>query len=297
MNNINKLLGNIGENARMALVALMSNKLRALLTTFGIGIGIAAVIVLVSLGNAVQDYVTKQFMGVGYDLIYVRSAPTAGGFGERAGRSGRRATILGTVANYFDILNKQLASGRFFDDTDVQSSARVAVIGQTTIKNLFGANIDPIGENIRVNDVPFKVIGTLASSGTNSGGGDQDDVIVVPISAAQAHLNTEKTSAGELPITQIYIQAANVDSIDSIISNVTILLRAQHKVKAGADDDFNLNAQKDLLDSFQQTITMLTLFLSVVGGISLLVGGIGVMNIMLVTVAERTREFRHSRRR
>src|SRR5262249_28343964 len=201
-----------------------------------------------------------------------------------------RATVLGTVANYFDILNKQLASGRFFDDTDVQSSARVAVIGQTTIKNLFGTDVDPIGESIRVNNVPFKVIGTLASSGTNSGGGDQDDVVIVPITAAQAHLNAEKTTRGELPISQIYIQAASVDAIDGIISNITTLLRGQHKIKAGADDDFNVNAQKDILDSFQQTISMLTVFLSVVGGISLLVGGIGVMNIMLVTVVERTRE-------
>jgi putative ABC transport system permease protein len=326
-------MSKFSENARMALVALMTNKLRALLTTIGIGIGIAAVIVLISLGNAVHDYLTRQFLSVGSDLIYVRSAPSSSGFGQRVGRSGvelssltskdvsllgdsfnvpnvkavvplieirqpvnygsrteQRASIYATTANYFDTLNRQLASGRLLDDQDVQASARVAVIGQTTIKNLFSADADPIGETIRVGNVPFKVVGTLQTSGGSSFGADQDDLIVVPISAAQTHLDTQKSTTGELPISQIYLQAASIDTIDETVTTATQVIRAQHKIKAGADDDFQVTAQKDLLDSFQQTISTLTIFLAVIGGISLVVGGIGVMNIMLVTVTERTRE-------
>ncbi len=300
-------MSKIAENARMALVALLTNKLRALLTTIGIGIGIAAVIVLVSLGDAVQGYVTKQFMGVGSDLIYVRSAPPAGGFGQRAGRSGamlssltnkdvalledsskvpnvkavvpvlrvnstvfngttqdRRAEVSGTTAAYFGVLNRQLASGRLFDEQDVLSSARVAVIGQTTVKNLFSTDTNPIGENIRIGEVTFKVIGTLQTSGSGSAsfGADQDDVVIIPITAAQSHLVTEKTSSGALPISQIYLQAANLNVVDDIVSNATQVIRTQHKIKAGADDDFNVNAQKDLLESFEQTISALTIFLA-----------------------------------
>jgi putative ABC transport system permease protein len=326
-------MSKLAENARMALVALLTNKLRAMLTAIGIGIGIAAVIVLISLGDAVQGYVTRQFMGVGSDLITVRSAPPASGFGQRMGRAGvmlsslsskdvsllsdpanvpnvkavvaqvqvggivaygsrtdQRAQISGVTANYFDTLGKQLASGRLFDDDDVTSSARVVVIGQTTVKNLFSSGGNPIGETIRIGDVSFKVIGTLQTSGSSSAGADQDDVVIIPISAAQTHLSTEKTGSGDLPVSQIYLQAANVDAIDTIVTTASQVLRTQHKIKAGADDDFQVSAQKDLLESFQETISMLTIFLAVIGGISLLVGGIGVMNIMLVTVTERTRE-------
>jgi putative ABC transport system permease protein len=327
-------MSKLSENARMALVALITNKLRALLTTIGIGIGIAAVIVLVSLGDAVQVYVTQQFTGVGSDLITVRSAPPAGGFGQRAGRSGtflssvttkdlalledpanvpnvkavvpvmdvnaetsydnrtdRRASITATTAGYFSVLNHQLASGRLFDDQDVLSSTRVALIGQTTIKNLFATDVDPIGENISIGSVTFKVIGTLQASGSGSSfGRDPDDVVIIPITAAQAHLATEKTSAGDLPVNEIYLQAVNLNVVDDVVTSVTDTVRTQHKIKAGADDDFNVSAQKDLLASFEQTISALTIFLAVIGGISLLVGGIGVMNIMLVTVTERTKE-------
>jgi putative ABC transport system permease protein len=326
-------MSKLSENARMALVALMTNKLRALLTTIGIGFGIAAVIVLVSLGNAVQGYLTRQFLSVGSDLIYVRSAPTGNGFGQRVGRSGvelssltskdvsllsdpfnvpnvkevvpliemrqpavygnrteQRASIYATTANYFDVLNRQLASGRLLDDQDEQTTARVAVIGQTTASNLFTSDVDPVGETIRVGSVPFKIVGTLQTSGGSSFGADQDNLIIVPISAAQAHLDTQKSSTGELPISQIYLQASSIDTIDDSVTAATESLRAQHKIKAGTDDDFQVTAQKDLLDNFQQTISTLTIFLAVIGGISLVVGGIGVMNIMLVTVTERTRE-------
>jgi putative ABC transport system permease protein len=205
-------------------------------------------------------------------------------------RTEQRVSVYATTANYFEVLNRQLASGRLLDDQDVQSTARVAVIGQTTVNNLFTSDVDPIGETIRVGNVPFKVVGTVQTSGGSSFGADQDDLIIVPISAAQAHLDTQRSSTGDLPISQIYLQAVSIDTIDDTVTAATETLRTQHKIKAGADDDFQVNAQKDLLDNFQQTISALTVFLAVIGGISLIVGGIGVMNIMLVTVTERTRE-------
>ncbi len=320
------------ENVRLALTALLSNKFRALLTTLGIGIGIAAVVILVSVGQSFQAYVAKQFLSVGSDLVYVRPAQSANAGQTPFGRTGLalssltekdvaalqdpfniqnvksvvplvqltrttsfgansvRESIYGTTSLYFDTLNRPIASGRQFDEQDVLSSARVAVLGQTALKNLFPDGASPIGETIRVGDVPFRVIGTLQKSGGSGFGVDQDNLIVVPITAAQSHLETERSLTGALPISQIYVQAADLDRIDGVVQAATQLVRRQHKIKPGDDDDFQVSAQKDLLNSFDSVIAILTTFLAILGGTSLLVGGIGVMNIMLVTVSERTRE-------
>jgi putative ABC transport system permease protein len=320
------------ENVRVASTALMSNKFRALLTTLGIAIGIAAVVILVSLGQAVQTYVTNQFLSVGSDLIYVRPATSFRGPGFEVGRGGgqlssltekdvallqdpfnvpavkavvpvinigrpvyngsntERVNVSATTALYFEVMNRQAASGRLFDDQDLLSASRVAVIGQTTARNLFPGNADPIGNEIRIGQVSFRVIGILELFGSSGFGQDQDDVVFVPITAAELHLASERQISGQLPVSLIYIEAANINAIDSIVAATTELLRTQHKIKAGKDDDFQITAQKDLINNFDQVITTLTIFLAVIGGISLVVGGIGVMNIMLVTVTERTRE-------
>ncbi len=326
-------MSKIRENIRIALNMLLINKFRAVLTTIGIGIGIAAVIVLVSLGQAVQGYLTNQFLSVGSDLIYVRPVSSFRGGEGQAGRSGvslssltdkdvqllqnpdnvtnvksvvpvvqtfrpadygtnkASGRVTGTTAAYFDTLNRDLASGQLFDDQDVTSGNRVAVIGQTTISNLFPSDVSPVGETIRIGGVDFKVIGTLQKYGGSAGfGQDQDDIIVVPITAVWNHLESERTASGDMPVNQIYIQAANVATVDDIVNTATQLIREQHKIKPGKDDDFQVTAQKDVLASFDSIIGILTVFLAVVGGISLIVGGIGVMNIMLVTVTERTRE-------
>jgi putative ABC transport system permease protein len=339
---MNKLL----ENIYSALISLLSNKLRALLTTLGIGIGIAAVTVLVSLGQSVQAYVNKQIMGVGTDLIYVRpgstsSGPTGstsgGSMPSGGGMSGPnpfrvstseltekdvellqdpfsvpnvkavvpllqfsrsvdygskevRLSVYGTTAPYFETVNRTVGSGRLFDDQDVLSNSRVAVLGETTVNNLFGDGTSPIGETIRVGEVPFKVIGTLQKSGGGGFGSDPDNLIVVPLTTAHTKLQTERSVSGKLPVSTIYLKASNTQAIDGIVENVTTLLRHEHKIKPGKDDDFQVSTQKDLLASFDAIIGVLTVFLAVIGGISLLVGGIGVMNIMLVTVTERTRE-------
>jgi len=324
---MNKLV----ENLRMAISSLFSNKIRAALTTLGIGIGIASVIILVSLGNAVQVYVNKQFLTAGADLIYVRQAQVLGQQGPpnaartassaltdrdvallqdpfnvpnvkavvplqqitrttTYGTNDIRGRIYGSTENYFTVQSRTVASGRLFDAQDVESKSRVAVIGQTTIRNLFPTNAEPLGENIRIGDVTFKVIGTLQKFGGSSFGVDMDDLIVVPLTTLFTHLETTRSISGQRPVSTIYLQAVSTDAIDGIVQSATELLRREHKIKPGKDDDFQVTTQKDLLSSTDQVISLLTVFLSIIGGISLLVGGIGVMNIMLVTVTERTRE-------
>ncbi len=324
-------MNKLSENIRMAITSLFSNKIRALLTTLGIGIGIASVIILVSLGQAVQVYVNKQFLSAGADLIYVRQAAVLGQQGPpnavrtassaltdrdvtllqdpfnvsnvkavvplvqitrttTYGTSDIRGRIYGTTETYFDIMSRTVASGRLFDAEDVAAKSRVAVLGQTTIRNLFPTNAEPLGESIRIGDVSFKVIGTLQKYGGSSFGVDQDDLIVIPLSTLYTHLETTRSISGQLPVNTIYLQASSTSAIDGIVQSATELLRREHKIKPGKDDDFQVTTQKDLLSSTDQVIGLLTVFLSVIGGISLLVGGIGVMNIMLVTVTERTRE-------
>jgi putative ABC transport system permease protein len=198
--------------------------------------------------------------------------------------------ILATNDLYFDTLNRSLASGRLFDDQDVTGNARVAVIGQTTMKNLFPEESNPIGQDIRISGVSFKVIGTLQKFGGSSFGVDQDDLIIIPLTTAQSRLQTNRSITGRVPLSTIYLQADSDAAIDSVAQNVTQLMRSEHKIKPNEEDDFSVTTQKDLLSSFDAVISVLTVFLSIIGGISLVVGGIGVMNIMLVTVTERTRE-------
>ncbi len=336
MNNLNPLI----ENIRNAFDSLTSSKLRALLTTLGIGIGIASVITLVSLGQSTQDYVTRQFLSAGSDLVFIRPVAlanvgnNAGGGGNQNGPVLRRISassltekdvrqlsdsfnvpnvktvvplltipattdfganethtnISATTAQYFDIQSRTVASGRLFGDDDVTASARVALLGQTTVNDLFLADVSPIGETIRINGVAFKVIGTLAKFGGSSFGGDQDDIIVIPLSTAHAHLQTVRDVTGQAAVSEIFLQAVSSNAIDDIVKTTATFMRQEHKIKPGKDDDFQVTSQKDLVGTLNAVIGVMTVFLGIIGGVSLLVGGIGVMNIMLVTVTERTRE-------
>jgi putative ABC transport system permease protein len=206
------------------------------------------------------------------------------------GSANTKKAITASTADYFAVRGRTVASGRLFDENDVKSSGRVAVIGQTTVTNLFSENVSPLGETIKLNGVSFKVIGTLEKFGGSSFGADQDDIIVIPLTAARSHLQTTRNVSGQLPVSQIYIQAVDGNNVDAIVDNATKLLRQEHKIKPGKTDDFYVSSQKDLVGSLNAVIGVLTAFLGIIGGISLLVGGIGVMNIMLVTVTERTRE-------
>jgi putative ABC transport system permease protein len=326
----------ISESMRIALASLASNRLRAALTTLGIAIGVAAVIVLVSLGQAVQDFVAEQFLGIGTNLVFVVSqsaTQNSGSFGSTspgsafsASRSSVttrdvealsdpfrvpdaaqivpelqltrttsyggvevRGRIRGTSPAYLSVRNRGIALGRFFDDRDELTGARVAVLGQTTVENLFPPDVNPIGETIRINDVPFRVIGILTKYGGTSFG-NEDDLIFMPLSTAQTRLQSTRTLAGQWPLSRIFVQASSSDRIDDLVAEITDTMREVHRISFRDEDDFLVLTQDDLLESFGAITALLTVFLGVIAGISLLVGGIGIMNIMLVTVTERTRE-------
>lgn len=320
------------ENIRVALNGLMLNKLRTALTTLGISIGVAAVIVLVSLGQAVQDFVAEQFLGIGSNLAFVLPSSQGGSGGIPA--SGRnslrfsslterdwqaladplsvpdakyavpllrlnrdvtyngtktRARIHGTNPDFFPARTRNVVLGRSFDAEEMTTQARVAVIGLTNVKALFPADISPVGETIRIDQVAFKVIGVFERYGGTSFN-DEDDVVAIPLTTAQTRLQSQRAPNGSRLLSVIYLSAQDETSMDSMVQQATEALRKTHDIKFRQEDNFQILTQKDLLESFGQITGLLTIFLGIIAGISLLVGGIGIMNIMLVTVTERTRE-------
>lgn len=316
------------ESFRLAIQALIANKLRAFLTMLGIIIGVAAVITLVSVGRGVEATVIGEFEGLGRNLLFVfpgdvrpgQGGPLrSGGSGltnedvaaladpfnvpeivrvvpgyERPaiitrGREEARTTISGTSPEFPEIRDFYPVIGSFFNDQDVDNSARVAVIGQTVYEALFPDGEIPIGENIRINDVNFRIIGLMEEKG-GSGFNDQDDVILVPISTAQRRLFPARRPDGKMRVDYIYAQMADEDRQDIAIAEMTWTLRATHNITFRDQDDFSILSQNDLIGALSQITGVLTVFLGVIAGISLLVGGIGIMNIMLVSVTERTRE-------
>src|SRR5260221_1116945 len=316
------------ENVRIALVALQINKLRAALTTLGIGIGIAAVIILLSLGDAGQAFIIRQFLSIGANLNIINSSKS-GGFGGRGdaanvklgmrdllalqnpnnvpgvvgavavlnvrtttqfGVNTTNTSITGTDYQYFSFQNRTGDAGRLFDSNDQLTESRVAVLGQTTVQKLFTNGEDPIGQSILIHNIAFKVIGTLQAVGSSGLGQNQDDIIVIPITTAQAKLSSGHNIYGDLPVSTIYLKVSDPSLIPTVSAEVTTVLRGTHKLKPTDDNDFVVSNSQATLTSLSATINTLTALLAVIGGISLLVGGIGVMNIMLVTVTERTRE-------
>jgi putative ABC transport system permease protein len=323
------------ESFRVAVTGLTSNRLRAALTTLGIAIGVAAVIVLVSLGQAVQIFVEEQFLGIGTNLIFVVPESLVSTSGGNTGppdtsrvttlssltesdvealqdpfrvpdaalvvpevRLSRTVTFEGieargniraTTPEFPAVRNRTVAIGRFFDDRDMLAGSRVVVLGKTAAENLFPPDVMPVGESIRVDGVTFRVIGIMAEYGGTSFG-NEDDLVFVPLSTAQARLQSSRTLSGEYPVSRIYVQAADEERIDPLVLQITQTIREEHEITFRDEDDFSVLTQADLLESFGAITALLTVFLGVIAGISLLVGGIGIMNIMLVTVTERTRE-------
>jgi putative ABC transport system permease protein len=199
--------------------------------------------------------------------------------------------VTGVTPSYEAVRNWRTASGRFIDERDLQTSARVTVIGKATAKNLFGTQ-DPIGKSIKINRIPFKVIGVMVEKGgTSMFGGNQDDVLFVPLTTAGQRLfgSAAQTPQGALRVSSVLISAVNEKQIDAAMAQITQVLRERHKIQY-QQDDFTVLSQKDLLGALNQITDILTLFLAAIAAISLLVGGIGIMNIMLVSVTERTRE-------
>jgi putative ABC transport system permease protein len=317
------------ENLRLALRSLTANKLRAVLTMLGITIGVAAVITLLSVGQGVSRYIALQFEGLGTNLVFVfpgQFQPGSGPPGRRGGQAvltledaqalsdparvadaaavvpvlGRGAsltfgnrsastTLRATSPDYAAARNYRILSGRFLTADDLQERARVAVIGQTTLNRLFERDQDPLGATIRVNGHPFRIVGILATKGATPFG-DEDDILMVPYTTAAARLYAVRTPRGESRLSLILVKAADPARQEALIAQITDVLRDRHNIPYRGEDDFTVLSEQELLSAFEQVTNVLTLFLGAIAGIALLVGGIGIMNIMLVTVSERTKE-------
>jgi putative ABC transport system permease protein len=308
---------------RIAWRALLRNKLRAFLTMLGIIIGVASVITMVAIGQGSKQSIRDQLSTMGSNMITLRpSSNTTVGGGARLGASSLQTltvedakaiaaqaqyitnvspavttsgqainaalnwptSMQGISPGYLDIRQWKLKSGTNFTDEDVKTANKVCLIGQTIVENIFGSGEDPVGKYIRFKKIPFKVIGVLEEKGENAFGQDQDDIILAPYTTVQKRL---------LAITYVQtIYASAIDEQSSALATTEIstILRKQHKLKNTDQDDFTVRTQAELISTISSTSELLTILLTAIAGISLLVGGIGIMNIMYVSVTERTKE-------
>ena len=312
---------NLTESILTALDSLTANKLRSSLTMLGVIIGVGAVIALMSVGNGFSQFISAEIGSIGTNLIFVVTDNEASGgsptltlddvealsnqslapdvtmVGASAngnlevtfeGRS-QRTSVLGVTANYFALNNlEEMTAGGLLTQADIDTSARVAVLGPGIATDLFD-DAFPIGKSIRINGAAYRVVGVTIEKGGGPGG-NPDSQVYVPMSTAQKRLYTFRTRSGDRAVSVIYAQAASEDVTDQALAQITEVLRQQHGILYATDDDFELISQTDLLQTFGTITGTLTLFLGAIAGISLLVGGIGIMNIMLVSVTERTRE-------
>lgn len=304
---------------KTALQSIRLNWLRTLLTLLGIVIGVGSVIAMTAVGQGAQESVVQRISSMGSNLLIVNSNASRSG-GVNFGRGFRStlytkdvdylrktlttatgltpvvnasgqlvwnasnysSSVSGVSADYLDVRNREIDSGSMFTEQDQQSRATVAVVGQTVVTELFQGE-DPVGQKIRIGRVPFTVVGTLKSSGSGFGG-DNDDVVLVPYTTAQARL------AGSDQVNQIWIKAVDAASMSSLETEIGDALRASHRLAANADDDFSIRNQSDMIELVSESTDTFTLLLGAIASISLLVGGIGIMNMMLVAVTERTKE-------
>lgn len=307
------------EGFLMAWSSLIANKMRSLLTMLGIIIGVAAVIALVSIGYGVRQQITESISSLGSNLLMVYpGAPRTPGVRPVAGANKTiklsdyeaiskmdsvqaaspvasnsyltvymsknwTTTVNGANADFQYVNNWTMKSGRFITDSQIERRERVAVIGATVAKNLFG-NEDPIGKDIRIHKNSFKIVGVLDEKGSGAMGNDQDDVIVVPYTTMMERV------MGVDYLRMIYIQAKEGQDLERVQADIENILRVRHGIKNPDLDDFNVNNMASIMKAVEENTATMTLFLGAVAAISLLVGGIGIMNIMLVSVTERTRE-------
>jgi putative ABC transport system permease protein len=318
----------IVESIRIALRALTANKLRAALTMLGIIIGVGAVITLMAAGAGVQLYIAERFQGIGANLLFVMpgnfknisSQPTSLASAELtdadaaalldpfrapdvieiapvfsrvapvlAGTRDALPQIQGVTPAYFRIRRWNVTLGNLFTDSDSVGRSRVALLGQTVAERLYPDGQYPIGQTIKINKVPFRVIGVMEKKG-GGGFGSEDNVIFVPLSTLHTRLFSVKSRAGYNRVSVIYAQASADNRMDAAIEQMSAILRDRHNISYRDDDDFSIISQADIISVFGDITGALTIFLGAIAGISLLVGGIGIMNIMLVSVTERTRE-------
>jgi putative ABC transport system permease protein len=311
---------NLKNLVKIAFLAMLKNKMRSFLTMLGIIIGVGAVIVMVAIGEGTKRQVEEQISGLGVNLLTIfptafrqGSVSLGSGSGSRltlddVDKLQKESTLLGGISpvirvnlqsisasgnwnttvngvstDYLQIRQWPLDSGDFFTLSDVKAQAKFCVIGKTVADNLF-PNDDPIGQQIRLRNVPFRVIGLLSAKGQGGFGQDQDDIIFAPYTTVLNRLSNNRF------IGQIVCSSITGDQMDNAQAEITRILRESHKIPDGSDNDFFVGNQADIISAASQTTDFLTTFLASIAGISLLVGGIGIMNIMLVSVSERTRE-------
>jgi putative ABC transport system permease protein len=315
---------NVVQTLPVAMRALLRNKTRSFLTALGVVIGVASVISMVAIGEGAKSGVEKVFNSMGTNLLIVMSGSTSsggvmGGFGSMptltwddlraigselpsvraaAPQLSTRSSIVGEDANwstqitgttpeYFNIRSWTLGRGALLTDSDIETGNKVIVLGQTVVQRLFGPNVDPLGQTLRIRAIPFVVVGTLIPKGQSPMGQDYDDAAFIPVTTFQAKIQggLQKFIAGAIVVSA-------VSSLDTSRAEkaITALLRDRHHVASSIDDDFSIRNLAELAAARQQGTNTLTSLLAAIAVVSLLVGGIGIMNIMLVSVTERTRE-------
>jgi len=312
---------NLANLIRIALKALQRNKLRAFLTMLGIIIGVGSVIAMVAIGQGSKQSIHDQLSNMGTNMITVQPASNLNGGVRIAGSifqtltskdivalkatvpditelspavssKGQAingalnwpTTMSGVSPEYLDIRKLSLKDGIAFTDNDVRTSAKVCLIGQTVIDNLFPNGENPIGKVIRFGNIPFQIIGILAPKGFNAFGQDQDDILIAPYTTVQ------KRILATIYYSNIYASAKDEGSTDDAVAEMTQTLRDSHRLRSFEDNDFTVRTQQELIATLSSTSGLLTILLTVVAGISLVIGGIGIMNIMYVSVTERTKE-------
>lgn len=312
---------NINNLFKIALRALVNNKLRAFLTMLGIIIGVASVITMLAIGQGSKLSIQAQISEMGSNMIMIHPggdkqggvrrdpsemqtlklenyetlrdecsfvsaiSPEVSSSGQLVrGANNYPSSVSGVSPDYLEIRQLKVDRGEMFTEADVQSAAKVCVIGQTIVDNLFPDGDDPIGQVIRINQIPLRVIGVLKAKGYNSMGMDQDDVVLSPYSTVMKRLLAVTYLQG------IFASALTEDMTDYAIDEISTILRREHKLQADDEDDFTIRSQQELSSMLSSTTGLMTTLLACIAGISLVVGGIGIMNIMYVSVTERTRE-------
>lgn len=306
---------------KIAIRALANNKLRAFLTMLGIIIGVASVIAMLAIGQGSKKSIQKQIAEMGSNMIMIHpGAEMRGGVRQDpsamqtlklenyvkmreecvylsaisphvsssgqliAGGHNYPSSVSGVSMDYLSIRQLSVEQGEMFTEEDIRTAAKVCVIGKTIVDNLFPDGSDPIGKVIRCNQIPFRVVGILKSKGYNSMGMDQDDVVLAPYSTVMKRLLSQTYLSG------VFASALTEDLTDKAVDEITAVLRREHKLKEADSDDFTIRTQQELSSMLNSTTDLMTTLLACIAGISLLVGGIGIMNIMYVSVTERTRE-------
>ena len=319
---------NHAELIRFALGAILAHPMRSALTALGVVIGVAAVVMITSIGLGAQQTVTRAIAGLGANLVVVTPGGGRGpGGGFVAQGAGNNISITGADAEaiqrqvehltavapvvrggaqvqaegtnwqtqiqgvtppFMIARDLTVAQGRMFDENEARQGRKVAVLGPTVVANLFPDGSDPVGRRIRVGSVPFEVIGVLAPKGQGGFGQDQDDTIIAPLEAVRSRIVGRRVRGDS--VQQIMVQADSAENIDAVQEDVANLLRERHRIRPGEEDDFNVQNTTSILEAASATTATFTILLSSVAAVSLVVGGVGIMNIMLVAVTERTRE-------